>query len=82
MNTASAEFRLGRPQRHAAFFGAAALVFGVAAGVTVHGGLSMSVSMPWMRMPGQTWPGVAAGFLAMWLAMMVAMMLPSLLPML
>jgi predicted metal-binding membrane protein len=40
------------------------------------------MSMPWMRMPGQTWPEVAAGFLGMWMAMMVVMMLPSLLPML
>jgi predicted metal-binding membrane protein len=38
--------------------------------------------MPWMRMPGQSWPEVAAGFLGMWMAMMVVMMLPALLPML
>jgi predicted metal-binding membrane protein len=38
--------------------------------------------MPWMRMPGQTWPEVAANFLGMWMAMMVVMMLPALLPML
>jgi predicted metal-binding membrane protein len=36
------------------------------------------MSMPWMRMPGQTWPGTAASFLGMWIVMMVAMMLPSL----
>jgi len=41
-----------------------------------------SMSMAWMRMPGQTWSGAAASFLGMWIAMMVAMMLPSLLPML
>ena len=41
-----------------------------------------TMSMPWMPMPGQTWPGVAASFLGMWVVMMVAMMLPSLLPML
>jgi predicted metal-binding membrane protein len=50
------------------------------------GGMSMpggwTMSMVWMRMPGQTWPGAAASFLAMWVAMMVAMMLPSLVPML
>jgi predicted metal-binding membrane protein len=40
------------------------------------------MSMAWMRMPGQTWPGAAALFLGMWLVMMVAMMLPSLVPML
>ena len=44
------------------------------------GGLTMS--MPWMPMPGQTWSGAAASFLAMWVPMMVAMMLPSLVPML
>ena len=41
-----------------------------------------TMSMAWMRMPGQTWPGAAAGFLAMWAVMMVAMMLPSLMPVL
>ena len=40
------------------------------------------MSMMWMRMPGQSWPGVAATFLGMWLVMMAAMMLPSLTPML
>jgi predicted metal-binding membrane protein len=39
-----------------------------------------TMSMVWMRMPGQTWPGAAASFLGMWVAMMVAMMLPSLVP--
>ncbi|MDQ2943056.1 MAG: DUF2182 domain-containing protein [Candidatus Dormibacteraeota bacterium] len=41
-----------------------------------------TMSMAWMRMPGQTWPGAAASFLGMWIVMMVAMMLPSLVPML
>jgi predicted metal-binding membrane protein len=41
-----------------------------------------TMSMTWMRMPGQTWAGAAASFLGMWSAMMVAMMLPSLAPML
>ena len=31
-------------------------------------------------MPGHTWLGAAASFLAMWIVMMVAMMLPSLVP--
>ena len=44
------------------------------------GGCTMS--MAWMRAPGQTWPGAAASFLGMWVVMMVAMMLPSLVPML
>ena len=41
-----------------------------------------SMSMTWMRMPGQTWLGAATSFLGMWVVMMVAMMLPSLVPML
>jgi predicted metal-binding membrane protein len=41
-----------------------------------------TMSMVWMRMPGETWPGAASSFLGMWLVMMVAMMLPSLVPML
>jgi len=49
-------------------------------GMTMPGGWTMS--MAWMRMPGQTWAGAAASFLGMWSTMMVAMMLPSLAPML
>jgi predicted metal-binding membrane protein len=49
-------------------------------GMAMPGGWTMS--MMWMRMPGQTWPGAAASFVAIWLAMMAAMMLPSLVPML
>ncbi len=41
-----------------------------------------TMSMTWMRMPGQTWIEAAAWFLAMWVVMMAAMMLPSLTPML
>jgi len=41
-----------------------------------------TMSMAWMRMPGQTWSSAAATFLGMWVVMMVAMMLPSLIPML
>jgi len=41
-----------------------------------------TMSMAWMRMPGQTWPGDAAAFLGISVVMMVAMMLPSLVPML
>jgi predicted metal-binding membrane protein len=36
--------------------------------------------MSTMSLPGQTWLGAAASFLAMWVVMMVAMMLPSLVP--
>lgn len=49
-------------------------------GMAMPGGWTMS--MAWMRMPGQTWPAAGASFLGMWTVMMVAMMLPSLLPML
>jgi len=41
---------------------------------------SWTMSMAWMRMPGQTWPGAAASFLCMWVVMMAAMMLPCLVP--
>jgi len=40
-----------------------------------------TMSMMWMRMPGQTWLTWMLSFLLMWLAMMVAMMMPSALPM-
>ena len=49
-------------------------------GMPMPGGWTMS--MTWMRMPGQTWLGAGGSFLGMWLVMMVAMMLPSLVPML
>jgi predicted metal-binding membrane protein len=77
-----------------AFFGISALLFAASAALTIFccasmsamGGMPMpggwTLSMAWMRMPGQTWPGAAASFLGMWVAMMAAMMLPSLLPML
>src|SRR6187431_2230208 len=77
-----------------AFFSVAALLFVVSAAVTIiwcesmsgMGGMPMpggwTMSMAWMRMPGQTWAGAAAAFLGMWVVMMVAMMLPALIPML
>lgn len=68
------------------------LLFVVSAAGTVawcrsmSGGMSMpggwTMSMAWMRMPGQSWIGAAAVFLGMWALMMVAMMLPSLVPVL
>jgi predicted metal-binding membrane protein len=76
------------------FFGVSALLFAASAAVTIVRCTSMSamgempmpggwtMSMTWMRMPGQTWPIAAASFLGMWVVMMVAMMLPSLVPML
>jgi predicted metal-binding membrane protein len=82
-----------RASRHA-FFGVSALLFAASAAPTIvwctsmaaMGGMPMpggwTMSMAWMRMPGQTWPGAAASFLGMWVVMMVAMMLPSLVSML
>jgi predicted metal-binding membrane protein len=76
------------------FFIATVLVFAASAAVTIAWCASMSqmegmpmpgdwtMSMAWMRMPGQTWADTAGTFLGMWAVMMVAMMLPSLLPML
>ena len=49
-------------------------------GMPMPGGWTMS--MAWMRMPGQTWARATASFVGMWVVMMVAMMLPSLVPML
>jgi predicted metal-binding membrane protein len=77
-----------------AFFGVSALLFSASTALTILWCGSMSamgemampggwtMSMAWMRMPGQTWPGAAASFVGMWIVMMVAMMLPSLVPML
>ena len=71
-----------------------ALLFAASVVITVAQRASMSamgampmpggwtMSMAWMRMPGQTWTGAAASFVGMWVAMMAAMMLPSLVPML
>ncbi|HKC16132.1 MAG TPA: DUF2182 domain-containing protein [Steroidobacteraceae bacterium] len=81
-----------RAQR--ALAGSAALLFAASATVAISwcesmsamGGMAMpggwTMSMAWMRVPGQSWPGAAATFLGMWIVMMVAMMLPSLVPML
>jgi len=73
-------------------YAVATAVFAGCAGVTLYfchsmsGGMEMSggwtMSMMWMRMPGQSWAGAAAMFMGMWVAMMVAMMLPSAVPML
>jgi predicted metal-binding membrane protein len=80
------------PER--AFYWACAVLFTVSAALTVAWCVSMSsmggmpmpggwtMSMAWMRMPGQTWAGAAATFLGMWTLMMVPMMMPSLTPML
>src|SRR5215467_11873883 len=77
-----------------AFWGVSALLFAASTAATVVWCRSMSamgemempggwtMSMAWMRMPGQTWLGAAASFLGMWILMMVAMFLPTLLPIL
>src|SRR5438552_1677460 len=67
--------------------GAFVLLFASSAATTIYlcrtmgGGMPMdgawTMSMAWMRMPGQTWSRAAASFLGMWTVMMVAMMLPS-----
>lgn len=76
------------------FLAVAALLFAASAALTITQCLSMSrmggmpmpggwtMSMMWMRMPGQSWAGAAVAFLGMWSVMMIAMMLPSLLPLL
>ena len=88
---ASAERATSRPFPYA-FAGVSALLFSASATVTILWCASMSameemsmpggwtMSMAWMRMPGQSWPAAAATFLAMWIVMMVAMMLPYLVP--
>ena len=47
-------------------------------GMPMPGGWSMS--MMWMRMPGQSWASAAGDFMGMWLVMMAGMMLPVLAP--
>ncbi len=66
------------------FAGSTALTIGWCGSMSGMGGMPMpggwTMSMMWMRMPGQTWPGTMASFVGMWVTMMVAMMLPSLAP--
>ena len=77
-----------------AFVGVSAMLFAACAALTIARCTSMSamgemtmpggwtMSIVWMRMPGETWAGAAASFLGTWIVMMVAMMLPSLVPVL
>jgi len=83
---AQAGAALGLPAAEVIMLRRAALVhdigmIGIPSGVWDEPG-GWSISMAWMRMPGQSWPGAATSFLVMWVVMMVAMMLPSLVPML
>jgi predicted metal-binding membrane protein len=68
-----------------AFAGASAVLFAAGAAAAI----GWSKSMPalcggpltaWLPLPGQTWAGAAASFLAMWAVMMIPMMMPSLAP--
>ncbi len=82
------------PERasHRGLFSISVLLFAISAlvtfvwcgSMTAMGGMPMpggwTMSMAWMRMPGQSWPGAAVSFLGMWFVMMVAMMMPSLVP--
>lgn len=76
------------------FLGTTALIFAVAAIVTILSSAAMEPmgAMPmaggwllsgiWLPLCGQSWLETAACFLGMWLVMMIAMMLPSLTPVL
>jgi predicted metal-binding membrane protein len=78
--------------RDGVFLAASAVIFVASAVASILWCHSMSgrmpmpggwtMSMAWMRMPGQTWPQAALMFIAMWTLMMLAMMLPCLTPML
>lgn len=73
-----------------AFLGASAVLFALAVVLTIVCWASMSamgvmpmpggwkISLVWTRMPGHSWIGDAASFMAMWGVMMVAMMQPAL----
>jgi len=75
---------------HRAFLGTCALVFAAGAATAIYccnsmsGGIAMpggwTLSMAWMRMPGQSWFDAAIVFLGMWVVTMPAMMLPALIP--
>jgi len=77
--------------RPTTFIGICVLLFVMGVSVIVYSYHSMAgemempggwtMTMMWMRMPGQTWSASGLSFLFMWLPMMVAMMLPSALPM-
>jgi predicted metal-binding membrane protein len=76
--------------QHRVFLGASALLFITSVATTIYlcqsmsGGMAMpggwTMSMAWMKMPGQDWLASAASFMGMWVVMMVAMMLPALVP--
>ena len=69
-----------------AFLGVSTIVFAASAAMTIVWCASMSamgemqmpggwtMSMMWMRTPGQTWLGAAASFVGRWVVMLVTMM--------
>lgn len=73
--------------RERRFLGTSALLFMASAAATIYWCRSMSdgmrmpggwtLSMMWLRMPGQSWLAAGTSFMGMWVVMMVAMMLPS-----
>lgn len=85
---------LRRGQGGWGFLGGCMVLFAAGVAATVGGCASMAamggvpmpggwtLSMAWMRMPGQDGLRFALSFLGMWTAMTVAMMLPSLIPVL
>ena len=86
-----ADGETARRRRFLAAAGAASLASFAAAGVWSAAMPAMTgvpmpggwmLSMPWIRLCGESRVAAGAGFLAMWLVMMVAMMLPSLAPVL
>jgi predicted metal-binding membrane protein len=88
MNTKIEPSSIDPPER--VFLGTSFLLFAASVAGTMywsrsmHGGMAMpggwTMSMAWMKMPGQSWLGMIASFMGMWMVMMAAMMLPSLAP--
>lgn len=84
----------GPPGADRAFLSVVVMLFLASGAITVSWCTSMSampgmlmpggwtMTMTWMRMPGQSWLDGAASFLGMWMVMMAAMMLPSVFPVL
>src|SRR5579872_2249928 len=78
---------LRRVMRDSRFVAVVVIAFATSAAATIvlcrsmSGGMPMAggwtMSMAWMRMPGQSWLGAAGMFLLMWLTMMLAMMMPA-----
>jgi predicted metal-binding membrane protein len=67
------------------FLASSALTVAWTASMSTMPGMEMTgtwtMSMTWMRMPDQSWSGMAMAFIGMWDVMMMAMMLPAMAPM-